>query len=162
MTTNSGANGGKGGKQSLWVKLLPYVVAFLVLGVFVYFAIRLMGLTTEANESEWARYVYVFGGIEAIAFAAAGFLFGKEVHRAQAESAEKRATDAEGKAKESETEAVKGRELATFIKARAEAVRTQAARAAEVGFRGTKPAAELGSVQAELDEISSVAKKLFP
>jgi hypothetical protein len=161
MTTNSGANGGKEEGQSSWVKRVPVIAAIVILVAFGLFIYVLLG-RTGVDEAEWGRYVYLFGGVEAIAFAAAGVLLGREVHRAQAESAEKRATKAESEVKKFEPEAVKGRALADFIEARAEARRAEAARAAEIGIRGTKPSAELGSVQAELDEISSVAKKLFP
>ena len=39
-------------------------------------------------EEEWARLVYLLSGVEAIAFAAAGYFFGREVNRARAEAAE--------------------------------------------------------------------------
>jgi hypothetical protein len=52
------------------------------------------------GQQQWDRLVYIFGGIEAVAFAAAGYFFGKEVNRARAETAEKKAEDAEKTAKQ--------------------------------------------------------------
>jgi len=40
-----------------------------------------------ASDLHWARLQYLFGAIEAVAFAAAGWLWGKEVHREPASKA---------------------------------------------------------------------------
>jgi hypothetical protein len=39
-------------------------------------------------EPYWSRMVFLFGSVEAMAFAAAGFLFGREVNRGRAQAAE--------------------------------------------------------------------------
>ncbi|HPW73569.1 MAG: hypothetical protein WAZ20_09565 [Methanothrix sp.] len=59
------------------------IAAWLIL---VYF------LLINRGESEllWSRSMFVFGSVEAIAFAAAGYYFGKEVHRERADKAEAR------------------------------------------------------------------------
>jgi hypothetical protein len=44
---------------------------------------------------EWAQYTYLLKGVEAIALAAVGFLFGKAVNLMRAEAAEGRAKDAQ-------------------------------------------------------------------
>jgi hypothetical protein len=62
------------------------VVALAGLGAGVVY----LSAQISANQREWARLQYAFGSIEAIAFAAAGWLWGKEVHRQQAASAEAR------------------------------------------------------------------------
>jgi hypothetical protein len=61
---------------------LSAVVALLVLAGFawVYYS---MLQQTGASETVWARSVYLYAGIEAMAFGAAGFFFGKEVTRGQ-------------------------------------------------------------------------------
>lgn len=172
MATKSGTNGGKGGKWwSSLGKWVPYIVAFLVLGTFVYFAIRMMGLT-EAEEMEWARYVYVFGGIEAIAFAAAGFLFGKEVHRVQAESAEKRADDAQkqaqaadGRAANAESLATNSRVFSDAIAAKEKVNKARMVRAAGTGrakMRAAQsPISGVDLAEEDLAELYLLAKKLF-
>jgi hypothetical protein len=42
------------------------------------------------TEVLWSRSTFIFGSVEAIAFAAAGYFFGKEVHRERADKAEAR------------------------------------------------------------------------
>jgi hypothetical protein len=61
--------------------------------------------------------VYLLNGVEAVAFAGAGWLFGKEVHRGEAERAEEqvqteqqRANQAEGDARQA-TKAAQGERL---------------------------------------------------
>jgi hypothetical protein len=54
------------------------------------------------SQESWQREVYLLSGVEAVVFAAVGWLFGKEVHREQAEKAEANAQAAEAK-----TEAVR-------------------------------------------------------
>ncbi|ADD27261.1 hypothetical protein [Meiothermus ruber] len=67
--------------------------AVVLLG-FAALVVYMLGLLT-ADETTWGRALYLFAGVEAIAFAAAGYLFGREVHRARAEQAEARAHHAE-------------------------------------------------------------------
>ncbi len=62
--------------------------------ILVAFAVLVIGMFQKltAAENEWTRAIYLYTGVEAIVFAAAGFLFGREVNRQRAESAEKTAT----------------------------------------------------------------------
>lgn len=71
----------------LWA---PYVVGFAVL---VGYAILLAEMMRRVKTGDvyWGRYMYLFSGVEALAFAAAGFFFGREVNRGRAEAAESRA-----------------------------------------------------------------------
>lgn len=84
-------------------------------GVFVMFLLTRLGL----DDLQWTRATYLLNGVEAIAFAAAGFLFGREVQRGRAESAERRAENAETVARQNQDEAAKGRSLATMVMATA-------------------------------------------
>jgi hypothetical protein len=68
------------------------VVVVLAFGVFAYFLVENAD-TTE--EREWERWVFVFGAVEAVAFTAIGWVFGREVNRERAENAEERAQTAE-------------------------------------------------------------------
>lgn len=83
------------------------LVALYVAGVIV-----LISFDVGVDDKIWLRIVYAGGGIEAIAFAAAGYLFGKEVHREQADKAEDRAAKAE-------TAASDGKTLAAAVLAKA-------------------------------------------
>jgi hypothetical protein len=71
----------------VWIGVLV-LVGFGVLLVYMF------GLLSS-SETTWNRALYLFSGVEAIAFAAAGYFFGREVHRTRAEQAEARAYQAE-------------------------------------------------------------------
>jgi hypothetical protein len=76
------------------------------------FAIFLVTNADTQDQTEWERWVYVFGAVQAIAFAAIGWVFGREVNRERAEKAEQRADEA----KQNETaENVKGAKLAGLV-----------------------------------------------
>lgn len=67
------------------IALLVAVAALLAMGAGVIYMASPTRVTGE--ELPWARLQYLFGAVEAIAFAGAGWLWGKEVHRQQAASA---------------------------------------------------------------------------
>jgi len=94
------------------------LVGAFVLVVFIGFTFYLAGNIAVAPD-QWERLVYVFGGVEGLAFAAAGYFFGKEVHREQATLAENRARLTENKSRDDlrmgEHEATKFTSLVTYI-----------------------------------------------
>jgi hypothetical protein len=45
------------------------------------------------DPGQWERYTYLLAGVETVTFTAIGWLFGKEVHREQAQQAEMRAEE---------------------------------------------------------------------
>jgi len=49
------------------------------------------GISSNSSDTQWTRLAYVFGSVEAIAFAAAGALFGVTVQRDRVEKAEQKA-----------------------------------------------------------------------
>ena len=85
-------------------KLMSFISAFLALIGFTIFLKFLVG-KVAAPDSEWIRLMDLFGSVEAIVFAAAGFIFGREVNRQRANSAEKTV-----KKKEEELEGAKSKE----------------------------------------------------
>lgn len=89
-------------------------IAFAVVVVtgFAVFAIFLVSNADTQNQSEWERWVYVFGAVEAIAFAAVGWVFGREVNRQRAENAEDAAEQAAESAAQSRE---KGAKLAGMV-----------------------------------------------
>lgn len=148
-------------------KMAP-IVGLCALVVFFLFIYYMLG-RIETSEVEWARATYLFNGVEAIAFAAAGYFFGKEVHREQAKNAEKRATDAENRAIDAENKAVgantKGKVLAEVIAAKAKAHLPKAERA-ETTYRTARPSAKKADVtseltQADFKELKELAERLF-
>ncbi|MEV0788650.1 hypothetical protein [Kribbella sp. NPDC050459] len=88
------------------------IFAAVVTAIFIAGAILLITRADSSNPDQWARLVYVFGAFEAIAFTAVGWVFGAEVNRQRADSAEKRADQA---TQEKDTEAEKGRTLAGMV-----------------------------------------------
>lgn len=148
-----------------WQDGLSYVVAIAALLAFAWFIIFLLH-RTNTSELEWTRGVYLLTGVEAIVFAAAGFLFGREVNRARAEQAEARAATAEVQKSEAENQRIeavtKGRNLAAVINAKMD----RAKRPADFSLRGTVEAtgAPAGATvsQADLEELQRLAQEMFP
>ena len=164
--------------------IVPLVIAVIVLYVFWDLVKTMMG-KTQVPELEWNRAAYLFAGVEAIAYAAAGFLFGREVHRQRAEQAERRASSEQARAteavKKAAEETTKGKALKQVIEAKkgSQVVRLFGPR--ELGGHGadrsvTEIQSELNlegldgfkerememSRQSDLDELSRVANELFP
>lgn len=55
---------------------------------------------THTDDKEWVKLTYIFSSVEAIVFTAVGFVFGKEVSRSRAISAEKREEKAKNEKRE--------------------------------------------------------------
>jgi lysylphosphatidylglycerol synthetase-like protein (DUF2156 family) len=93
------------------------VTVFVIAGSAL--LIGFMLLDVDAADETWKRYTFLLTGVEAIVFAAVGWLFGKEVHREQAAKAEEKRGEAEVQARQSTeraaTEAEKGRGLARAV-----------------------------------------------
>ena len=89
------------------------VIAAVVFVIFVIFGYFLVKEADTASSMSWERWVYVFGAAEAIAFAAIGWLFGREVNRERAEKAEDKADKAQTKVEE---ELHKGSTLAGMVR----------------------------------------------
>ncbi len=88
------------------------LLAWLVFTVYLLFQVN-------SDELAWTRIAWVFASVEAIAFAAAGALFGTAVQRENEERAEDRATTAEEVAESNRDHATKGRVLAASLQAEA-------------------------------------------
>jgi cytochrome bd-type quinol oxidase subunit 1 len=100
------------------VNAVRAVVAVVLAIAFIAFAAFLVFNADTTNATEWQRWVYVFGAAEAVAFTAVGWLFGREVNRKRAETAEARANDAE---QQKDTAVRQGTALAGMIVAGAPA-----------------------------------------
>jgi hypothetical protein len=79
-------------------------VACVALTGFGVFILALL-FQLDLSEVSWSRAAFLLNGVEAVAFAAAGYLFGREVHRGVAASEAKRAQEVEKK----------GQALATMV-----------------------------------------------
>ena len=95
------------------------ILALVAFGIFAYYLAKHIG----DGQTQWDRLVYIFGGIEAVAFAAVGYFFGKEVNRARAETAEENAKDAGKNAKQDQA---KKSEAETKLSSLVKYIETQA------------------------------------
>ena len=138
---------------------LPNIVACIIIVGYVVFLIYMMRMVSVPEETVWMRTTYLLNGFEAIAFAAAGFLFGKEVHRQQAENAEKRADKAQDEASEAKDTAsdalTKGYRLT-------EAIKAQAATRAGPALKAKSIGGETVVAKDDFDYLTNLADELFP
>lgn len=143
------------GSSKLKDLVAPFV-AMIALGGFAWIVFDLFG-KLNAEELQWTRAMSLLSGVEAIAFAGAGYLFGSEVHRKQAESAEKKAEKAEEKAQESEQAATNGKILAESVKAKSAELDKMNDSLAELGPKGLSLVNEF-----EVNQLGTLANNLFP
>jgi hypothetical protein len=119
VTTKKEPEGSGGGPNVA----LASVVTVVTLAAFLIAVVVLWGKVDSATETAWARWTFLLAGIEAPAFAAIGWLFGKEVHRAQAEKAEQGEAKAQGEAAAATEQATVARQEKATLEAAGSAVR---------------------------------------
>ena len=124
--------------------------AFVVLAAFTGF-VWYMITQRSAGDIAWSRLAWLFSSVEAIAFGAAGALFGSNVQRQRAEKAE-------AAAEQNATAAANGRALAASIKADA---RGGSAPADVLEGTGSAGPADRG-VQNLAARHAAIARELFP
>ena len=158
MSDQGDQSSGRSGSGGLPVVFIG-VVALVLLTAFAVLAVWMMA-SADVEETTWARRVYVFGAVEAIVFAAVGWLFGREVHRGQAEAAQKDAQEAKADAAEArDTASAKSEEAAvarTKGQALAAAVRSSTAPASRSTTEGP------GGAEPATPGLRSLTDELFP
>ena len=92
-------------QMPVWQRRLTVGAAIALLAGWAIVNGVLLYLAGSASDSTWARLIVLLNGVEAVAFAAAGFLFGTQVNRAKAEEAAKRADQATAVAEEATEQA---------------------------------------------------------
>jgi hypothetical protein len=115
---------------------------------------------TGATELQWARLGSVLGSLEAVAFAAAGALFGTTIQKQRVADANERAGKAEDRAARAEktstehTQAVaNGRALAAAVKARA---------GSNAAVQGIDRITATETSRKATDDLAALAATLFP
>ena len=97
---------------------LKHIIAILLLFAYGIFMVYLLKVI-ETKEPTWSRMMMLFTSLEALAFTAAGYIFGREVHKKRAEVAEadkdKAQKEAEEAKKEKQIERDKGLSLASMV-----------------------------------------------
>lgn len=136
-----------------YTSLAVALIAIILFSGFVVYMMRIISV----EETSWSRAVYLLNGVEAVAFAAAGFLFGREVNRQRADEAEERATDAETRAIKAETSQNNGGTLATLIRIKAEDVPFKVSQ-----YKSLDSEIISGLIKIEFDELLALANRLFP
>jgi Na+/melibiose symporter-like transporter len=126
---------------------VPMVVAILAVAIWAAFLVVML-LASDSEDKTWTRLTFVFASVEAIAFAAAGALFGVSVQRERVQTAEQKA-DAHAR------DAANGRALAAINVADEAATEARDPAAQSFGAGGA-PDAGLYRRHAE------VARRLFP
>jgi hypothetical protein len=127
--------------------LVSAIVVLLAFGVLIAF----LASQVAAPETAWTRLAWLFTSVEAIAFGAAGALFGSNIQRQRAERAEEAA-------QQNSTAAARGHALAATIKADDLATHENAGEE-RLGGRGVDPRSASASVAAR---HAAIARELFP
>jgi hypothetical protein len=138
--------------------VVAVVAAVLLLLSFAALVIFLVGKAGSATEGTWSRFVYLFGAAEALVFTAVGWLFGREVHRQAAQSAEARADQATTRAESATSVAAdqeaRGRALKAAVEARA--------RLLPVEERGIGSGSADEPTADDVRQLAEFARILFP
>jgi hypothetical protein len=178
MTQAAGAGDGvRAPARPPWQLVLSGVVAVASLLGLAGFIRYMLGMTA-ANDVEWTRSVYLYTPVETVAFAAVGWLFGREVHRQEAQraeqrvsaaearlsTAEQRASDAQAKAAEATT---KGLALAAATRAKAAALAERSDGLVPKAIGETPPWAADGpagpaAALSDVRELAYLAERLYP
>ncbi|MBU2947398.1 hypothetical protein [Zobellia uliginosa] len=128
------------------------LAVLIAYGIFIYFLIG----KVDSGDPSWSRLIYLFSGVEAIVFAAVGFLFGKEVNRKRAEKAE-----TEKKEVEEQKEKIKDEKVAEHNKGLvlgAMIMQAEGGQKKSMENRGL----EMEMSSGELQGIAAKARKLYP
>lgn len=133
------------------VSWLPSVSAALILVFFAVLLLRMFDLAaTVSDDKQWGRLLFLYNGLEALAFAAAGVLLGERVQRSRALAAEKRADTSDAKADDAQQDAAQAKANGKALK-----------KAVESKVRSSG-ALESATAAPELAELSDLAERLFP
>lgn len=147
-----------------WRTTMAGVVAIGSL-IALIFAIAYLIRSTGADEREWMRTVYALTPIETIAFAAVGWLFGREVYRQQAQKSEERADQVQAELSQTRQEvaheAQRGATVADVL------LNKLQARSSSGADRGgaTERVSRAGGValtQADINELEQLVTRLYP
>lgn len=117
MSELAATNGNDGAAGGRTLGTIATIVAILLIVVYLVVLFAQWN-NVDAAELEWSRRLTLFGGLEALAFAAAGAILGTTVQRQVVKKAEEQASDAKELAKAqqqradaNERDAEKGRAL---------------------------------------------------
>ena len=118
-----------------WLPIFLAAMAFALLYAGVAVVTYLRADDQGMDETVWSRLIFVLHGLEAIAFTAVGWIFGREVHRTEAKHAKEEANDAKAQAAEMKDEAHQARQESAVARVDERAQAERAATAETKGWR---------------------------
>jgi hypothetical protein len=133
-------------------------VAIFAIAIWIGFSIFLIA-KADTNDTEWTRITWVFGSIQAVAFAAAGALFGTAVQEHNVNNAQEQATSAKKEADQQRDAAAKGRALAAALQA--EAATSSAGDAGGIQRAAVAGATSAGSADELRQRYAQLSRSLF-
>lgn len=153
-------------KTPAWRESLAAVVAVCALFLFLVLVI-LMFLQRGTSDTAWSRLVYLLTGVEAVAFAGAGWVFGKEVHRAEAQRAEEQVQTEQNRADHAENDARQANENTQAERLRGarivQAIQTANAQQPQpVRQGGEREVSARGGSANALGSVADLARLLYP
>jgi len=144
--------------QDGWKSKLTSIVAIIILLAFAWLYVYMIRQLDSA-ETYWTRALYLFGAVQALAFAAAGYLFGKDVSREQTTKAEKQADDAKQDAKQALQQASTVLQEATTATTKAKDI-VAAVKAQATGLGVSQTYSALGATPQHTQAVQSVLQQL--
>lgn len=147
---------------------LPYAVGILVLAGYALFLARMINNVKIEDQTHWDRYLYLFGSVEALAFTAAGFFFGREVNRGRAQAAEAQArqqANRAAKAEKKEAQATaNGQAISKTLEILADGAVPDPGAGAGMAPQGFEPVGMAPAVvpAAQLRGLANLAREMFP
>jgi hypothetical protein len=130
---------------------LPLGVALISCVAYLVF-VGVMVVARGSTDVVWSRLVFLFGSLQALAFAAAGALWGTSVQQERVASAERRAAV-------SALDATRGRALAATMKAEAKIIVDRAGGTYRGGAQaGPQPGDDIDTARRH----AAIAAELFP
>jgi hypothetical protein len=138
------------------------VVAIAILAGFALLLYHMYQVAPTREETLWNRSLVLFGSVEAIAFTAAGYLFGKEVHREQAQKAELRADEKTAEAGAARAAAAEAKAKGESLKKAIEAKQPSLSRGTMDESLQPRPGGGEPAADAALNELATLAQSLFP
>jgi hypothetical protein len=144
QTTNTNTTPTSSGPA--WLAAIVAIAAVIGYVAFIYVLYQ----QVDTAEPGWSRKVLLFTGVEAVAFAAAGWLFGREVNRSAVEAAKDATSQAQNNAAVAGTERGRGEMLASAIRNAADDS------TASTELRATTAA------RSQLDSLVGMANDFYP
>jgi len=170
MTQGDAAETGAGESQAKSAGPLPwrwqFYVAALLIVAFIVLTVCMLRWA-NATDDVWKNRVFVFSSVQSIVFTAVGWIFGREVNRAQVDSARKDADQArdeankkselaDQKASEAADERAKGMRLAGAVETLGAGTAEPDGRGHDTGFQG-----DSAGFPAQLASLRDLARRLY-